>query len=580
VARETPPEGIMPVLLEIQSAVDRAQKAFSVQDPSAVVPALALGLESTRKAISLAGNTPDALFMLRIKEKQFMDAINTALGIYLRAVGGMTPPSGDDSPWSRPTVMGPVVPGQEFYVEVTLANRGNLSIQPKEITLKGDPGWQIRGEGMDQGSLANGDIVRQTFTVRVPEEPAFSKRYFERDSIQDPIYSLESPEHYPLPYRKPHLIVSAHYLVNGEEVVDEERVWTREANLPYGLEWRELKVLPALGVNVDTDMLVVPVKGRDRRAVINVELINNDAAGTSGNLTLEVPDQWQVEPAKHDFNLSQAGERSNFAFSVSIPSLAIQDYTIKAVARAAGKEYSQGYRVIRHRDYDTNFLFGEAVTTVRGIDLEVAPNMNVAYVMGVGDLVPEGIRQLGSRVELLEREDLATGGLGQYNTVVIGTRAYAVREDLITYNQRLIDYAENGGNLLVLYQTPEFDPNRWAPYPAELPRRAEEVSEEDAVVTILSPDHRLFREPNRITEADFDNWVEQRGSKFFSQWDEAYKPLLESHDQGQAPQEGGCLTAEYGKGHYTYCAYAFHRQLPYGVSGAYRFFANLLSLGN
>ena len=153
-----------------------------------------------------------------------------------------------------------------------------------------------------------------------------------------------------------------------------------------------------------------------------------------------------------------------------------------------------------------------------------------------------------------------------------------MRQDLHTYNRRLMDYASNGGNLIVLYQTQEFIPEHMAPYPASLPRGAEEVSEEDAPVAILAPDHVAITSPNVITLADFEGWVEQRGSKFFTEWDDAYTPLVETHDTGQDPQAGVCLVAEYGQGHYTYCALAFHRQLPYAVAGAYRLFANLLSM--
>ncbi len=123
-------------------------------------------------------------------------------------------------------------------------------------------------------------------------------------------------------------------------------------------------------------------------------------------------------------------------------------------------------------------------------------------------------------------------------------------------------------------------PTKWAAYPAELPQRAEEVSEEDSPVKILAASHDAFNRPNKISGADFDNWVEQRGSKFFSQWDSNYTPMIETQDKGQEPQQGGWLTARYGRGYYTYFAYAVHRQLPYGVSGAYRIFANVLSLGN
>jgi hypothetical protein len=217
---------------------------------------------------------------------------------------------------------------------------------------------------------------------------------------------------------------------------------------------------------------------------------------------------------------------------------------------------------------------------VRGVDVKIAPGLKVGYIMGVGDEVPAGIAQLGAQVQLLTAQDLAAAELNQFDAIMTGTRAYAVRDDLRTYNQRLLDYVKNGGNLIVLYNTPaEFDPNTFAPYPGQLPRNAEEVSEEDSPVQVLAPARPEFTTPNAISKADFEGWVEQRGSKFFSEWDKAYTPMIETHDQGQPPQRGGWLTASYGKGHYTYFAYAFHRQLPYGVPGAYRLLANLLSLG-
>jgi hypothetical protein len=242
-------------------------------------------------------------------------------------------------------------------------------------------------------------------------------------------------------------------------------------------------------------------------------------------------------------------------------------------------EHRKGQQEIRHRDLEPNYLLRPSVVTVRGIDVQVARGLQVGYVMGVGDEVPSAITQLGAEVHLLNEGDLASSDLSRFDVIVIGTRAYAVRQDLATYNQRLLDYSKAGGNLIVLYNTPEFDPNRWAPFPAELPSRAEEVSEEDSPVRILAPDHVLLNRPNQITLADFEGWIEQRGSKFFASWDAAYTPIIETQDRNQDPQQGGWLTTKYGRGHYTYFAYAIHRQAPYGVAGAYRIFANLLSLG-
>jgi hypothetical protein len=203
--------------------------------------------------------------------------------------------------------------------------------------------------------------------------------------------------------------------------------------------------------------------------------------------------------------------------------------------------------------------------------------VRVGYVMGIGDEVPAALEALGARVTALTADDLASGDLTRFDTIVTGTRAYAVRDDLRRHNRRLLDWVSAGGNLLVLYNTPEFDPRQFAPYSATLPQDAEEVSEEDAAVALLAPRHPLLSTPNRITAADFDGWVEQRGSKFFSTWDTHFTSLAESHDRGQAPQEGGWLTTSVGKGRWTYMAYALHRQVPYGVPGAYRILANLIA---
>ena len=180
------------------------------------------------------------------------------------------------------------------------------------------------------------------------------------------------------------------------------------------------------------------------------------------------------------------------------------------------------------------------------------------------------------RYGCLGEADLTGGELGDFDAIVVGTRAYAVRRDLLENNQRLLDYARGGGNLVVLYQTQEFVPSAMAPHPASLPRGAEEVSEEDAPVRLLAPAHPLLATPNRIAEADFDGWLEQRGSKFFTEWDGVYTPLVETQDTGQEPQRGVWLTAEVGAGRYSYVALALHRQVPYGVPGAYRILSNLL----
>jgi len=173
---------------------------------------------------------------------------------------------------------------------------------------------------------------------------------------------------------------------------------------------------------------------------------------------------------------------------------------------------------------------------------------------------------------------IASGDLSKYSTILLGIRAYAARPELKTYNQRLLDYVNRGGVLVVQYNTQEFDSN-YGPYPYEMTMRAEEISEENGAVEMLDPADPVFQTPNTITSRDFDGWVEQRGSKFLASWDSRYKPLLASNDTGQSPQRGGWLVTRHGRGLYVYCAYAWYRQIPYAVPGAMRIFANLVSLG-
>ncbi|HRB14005.1 MAG TPA: PIG-L family deacetylase, partial [Vicinamibacteria bacterium] len=348
--------------------------------------------------------------------------------------------------------------------------------------------------------------------------------------------------------------------------------------LPYGYEMRELRVVPALALTATPGSAVVPLQALRKRVSVEVDLLNNVEGDIAGDLSLKLPKGWTASPASQPFKYARAGERGVFKFTVSIPSLENKGYEIQAVAQASGREYTEGYSVIAKRDLETRLLYRPSTIGVRGIDVAVPAGLKVGYVMGVGDQVPAGLAQLGAAVTLLGEKELASSNLAQFDTIMTGTRAYAVREDLRTYNQRLLDYVKAGGNMVVLYNTQEFIPNKWAPYPALLPARAEEVSEEDSPVEILAPREPVFNYPNRITAADFENWVEQRGSKFFTEWDKAYTPMIATWDKGQEKQRGGWVHARHGKGHYTYFAYAFHRQLPYGVPGAYRLLANVLSL--
>ena len=585
------PGGVVEQMTGLDQAVARAMSAFTLTDPSAAAPALADGLKRTRKVIAAMASEPEALFVMQIKERQWQEAISAALALELSVMAqptGMADPTGPAAAFAPPALMAAPVPGATFEVRVRIANRGGGTIDlgasgaSGGMGIEAARGWTVSALGAIPvlAQLARHAVATQRFSVAVTDDAALSsKPYFSRASLNESRYTLSDPSQFGRPDSSPPLVAVARYSVNGVPVEMREVARRREAKLPYGDVLREVRSVPRLGVTMTPANAVVPLGAATKRVDVEVSLLHNAESPTSGTVTLHMPAGWTSAPADHAFTFQRAGERASYRFAVLPTTIASTRYTIEAVASAAGKDYREGYDVIDQRDLEIRYLYRASSAEVRGINVATVPGLTVGYVMGVGDQVPAGLQQLGAQVTLLGERDLASANLSTFDAIVTGTRAYAVREDLKTYNTRLLDYVKSGGNMIVLYNTQEFDPKTFAPFTGELPRSAEEVSEEDSPVTMLAPDDQSFNWPNRITSADFDGWVEQRGSKFFTTWDAAYIPMISTFDKGQAPQSGGWLTAKYGQGRWTYFAYALHRQLPYGVAGAYRITANLLALG-
>jgi len=300
----------------------------------------------------------------------------------------------------------------------------------------------------------------------------------------------------------------------------------------------------------------------------------------AGVLRLTLPAGWRSRPSEAPVAFERENEESRIPFTIE-PAGPVEQgqHTLEAEVAAGGQRWQSSFDEITQPGLESVILSRRAIHRVRTVDVRIASALRTAYITGTGDEVPAALVQLGAAVEFLDAAALATGDLSKYHTILLGIRAYAARQDVKTYNARLLEYVRNGGVLVVQYNTQEYD-NNYGPHPYTMTARAEEVSEEDSPVEILAPEDPVFRWPNRITARDFEGWVEQRGSKFWMTWDPAYKPLLATHDTGQQPQTGGWLVARYGKGLYIYCAYSWYRQLPYAVPGAARIFANLVSLGS
>jgi hypothetical protein len=271
------------------------------------------------------------------------------------------------------------------------------------------------------------------------------------------------------------------------------------------------------------------------------------------------------------------GEGASVAFQVTPPAaVAPGAYELGSQVQIADRAFETSMQTIDYPHIQKHRLFAPARMTARVLDVAVAP-VKVGYVMGGGDRVPDAIRRLGVDVTLLTDDELASGDLARYGTIVVGVRASESRPAFVAANARLLQYVQDGGTLIVQYQQGDYTGRSLAPFPAGGNSR---VTDERAAVTILEPAHPRFTTPNRITHADWSDWVQERNLYAWGTFDPRYTPLLETRDPDEPPQRGGELYARLGKGHYVYTSYAWFRQLPAGVPGAYRLFANLISLGH
>lgn len=583
-AGSNPPEFLVAGLKTISESIDAASQSYTPTQPEKTVPPLAQGLEATRKLlaqvrsanIELAGKE-HIEFLLSRKEQQFQDAIADALAIDMEAT--VLPdeiPTGPFAMFMNPATFNQAIPGQTFSSEVRLVNRSSVSVTPVSVAILAPQGWKVETAKGDLKTLASNQPAASTFRITVAEDAQPSEPYWHRDSIEESEYKVDVPSDLGMAFPDPPAWGQAKLQVAGTTIELREPLTVTVHDPQFGTIRPPLSVAPAITVRFPIERGIIPV-GRNQYKVSVV--VHSSAKGPAqGTLKLDLPSGWKSRPAATPFSLAKEDEEANYDFAITVPTqVKQQDYQVRAVASYKGREYSNGYRTVTARDLGRANLYRPAVHHVRAVDVKVASNLKLGYVMGSGDDIPQALGLLGIHPEMLGASDLANAELSIYDAIVLGVRAYAVRGDLKTYNGRLLDYVKHGGVLIVQYQTPEFD-NNFGPYPYKMTNNPEEVSEEDSELAILDAKNPVFNSPNRITMADFGGWVEERGSKFLKTWDSHYEPLLESHDKGQEAQKGGMMYAPYGKGVYIYSAYAWYRQLPEAVPGAWRIYANMISL--
>lgn len=531
----------------VAPVVSRALNSFDPRRPETLLPILA-----EARPLIAAINDP----LAREKLKELDELMGLASGLWLEAQAANFA----------------VIPGGEVRVNATAIARLAVPVTLRGIRITGVEG--APGATIAPAVLVANQPSQHPIAVKIPAGQPYSQPFWLAQPKQGTLYSIPDQRLVGLPENTP--VMEAHFQVRiaNTDIELTRPVQHRYVDRVYGELTRPLEVVPPVAIDLAENALVFPTTAARQ---IDVPVRSNSGK-VAGDVRLELPTGWSATPASQHFELGATDEQTSVAFQLTPPA-ANSRGVIRAVAQVGGASVSTGIERIEYPHIPVQMLLPPAQTAlVRANIANLAKN--VGYIMGAGDDVPGAIRQLGAEVTLLASSDLSRGDLSKFDAIVTGVRAWNTRADLRANYQRLFDYANNGGTLIVQYNVAEGGPNNnplehIGPYPIRTSR--DRVTVEEAPITFPNPQLKLLHTPNEITQADFEGWVQERGLYFADQWDEKYLSVLESHDPGEEPLKGGMLYTQYGKGAYIFSAYDWFRELPAGVPGAYRLFANMLS---
>jgi LmbE family N-acetylglucosaminyl deacetylase len=571
-------------LLALEKCVERAGAAFQPEQPAAVAQALADGLKQTRALAELVDRSTlrepgktDVGFELERKAEQFEHALTLALGLSFQAVAAPQKEAGAGSDRAANSAI--VIPGQQFGVQCNLINLGATPVRVERVSLAASDGknWRFRGEAAGAGELAAATESKPKFTVIAPEDAVPVRPYYERPNQEQPYYDILDERYRNLSFAPYPLTAAARVSFQGIAWDLKQVVQSNVHVDNVGIEKQPLLVEPALSLAVSPPSGVVPLHAK--AFTLTCTLHNNVKGEAKGKLRLQMPSGWRSEPDEYPFTLARDGDTENFRFRVTPGHIATERYQIRASAEFAGKRYEDGYRLVGYSGLRPYPFYRPATYVTTGVDVTTAPALRVAFLPGTGDDVPQALRDLGLDPVILSGADLENADLHSYDAIVLGVRAYSVRSELRSANDRLLAYVKQGGVLIVQYNLQNLD-DGYTPYEMALGTNPAKVVNENSDVHFLNAANPILNWPNKITPDDFKNWEEERGHGFPKSWDKThYEALFETHDPEQNPQQGGLLVAKYGEGLYIYDAFALYRQLPAGVPGAYRLLANLVSAG-
>ena len=558
-------------------AVDEALAVLGAADPRAAGFSLMQGLTLLREAVrSERESDTESMYrqavLLSLDERcrDFEDVAAQCLGLELECISNK----------SR------ITPNSRISVQVRLWNHRGAAIDALNFDLDVPTGWHV------EKSRAAAALTELMLDCQVTAKPtaAFTCPYWLRSARNGFVYTWPDDATAGRPFSEPELQANCRVTVDGTALTLRRPVVMRQA-FPGGYREFPVAVVPPIALQPQLIQEFRPVSQRNQTIEVHVAAINNAEKPIVGNLRLDGPAGWTVQPECIAIALSKLGDSVSVRFEVELPADILEGlYILRCNCRIDDQDFSYTVTPVRmgalglpgpptasNCSKEANII-APAEIKVSVIRTAWASAQSCAYVSGVKDEIRETLRRFGVSFSELSDGDLAHSDLQVHDVIVVGPNAYLLREELRNNAKRLLNYVHSGGTLIVQYQGYGYQNGEFAPFPFRYNQPHDRVTDETAKVTISDPNHPVFRFPNKIAESDFDGWVHDRGMYFFGDWDKRYRSLAKCADSGEEAKGGGLLTCQYGRGHFIYVAYSFFRQLPAGVAGAFRLFANLLAL--
>jgi LmbE family N-acetylglucosaminyl deacetylase len=528
----------------IKLLVDRAIQEFNADHPASIVPLLF----KIRNAIAALENS----VWKNRKLEETEQLIQNCLGLFIEVTAAHYYSS----------------PGENIQSTVEIINRSPLQITAEQIGVSGLK-WDTTFSMALSANKQNVITLRALVDADVP----YSEPYWLSSPHSTGLYSVSNPQNIGQPQNDPSVTFSFDVLVGTERLAIRRPLIYKWVDPVKGELWRPFEIVPPVTVNVSENVLVFA--SREPRQ-INLLLRSSIDNPVSGTASLRLPEGWKSDPASVTFSLPERGNEDSKSFLIT-PSAGEFSGTIEAVATVDEKKFNQSLHTISYDHFPIQTLLPAAKAKAVRIDLRKEGN-TIGYIKGAGDDIPSALRNMGYEVWEMNNDEVTPANLKRVDAVVLGVRTLNTNERVRYFMPALLNYAKEGGTVVVQYNTnSRMETEMISPYPLKISR--ERVTEETAEVKILKPNHAVLNMPNKITAADFSGWVQERGLYFPDEWDQKYDAILSMHDQGEEPLNGSLLVAQYGEGYYVYTCLSFFRQLPEGVPGAYKLFANVVSLG-